>query len=89
MCSKCGHYPRAFPESSNPWCKPCLNEYQAEYAANRKSRDSGKGFASGAEEMRRQILAGLGRMNPAGMLRISETSSWIAGVPTPRPKDNL
>ncbi len=90
MCSKCGHFPRAFPDSKNPWCRDCLTAYQAEYVADRKIREAamanGKGFAAGVELMRRELLAGLGSMAPMGMLRVKETSDWIAKFPAPTPR---
>lgn len=90
MCSKCGNHPRAFPDSNNPWCRECLTTYQASYVADRKAREkslaNGQGFSAGAEVMRQELLAGLGRMAPMGMLRVKETSDWIASFPTPRPQ---
>ncbi len=56
----------------------------ADRKAREKAQENGKGFAAGVESMRRELLTGLGAMAPMGMLRVKETSEWIAGFPAPR-----
>jgi cytochrome c5 len=68
------------------WCRACRTTKKRALKQAHDEMSTGRGFAAGAEVMRRELLSGLGAMAPMGMLRVKETSDWIASFPTPRPQ---
>ena len=83
VCSKCKQHPRAYPESTNPWCKRCLATYKGEYSESRLAMERGKGFAAGVEAMVQTLAQEFAR-HPAAMVTCSEVASVILAAPRPR-----
>lgn len=82
MCSKCGEKPRAYNDSSNPWCKDCLAKYQREYTDMMKRRTSEQAFNRGVAALRSYLVTEFERL-ASGTFSGYEIAELIANAPRP------
>lgn len=83
MCSKCGARPRAYGDSTNPWCKECLAEYKREYEERRLARKESRGFALGVQAMRADLARRFGELGFSS-LEAWEVRDAILQAPAPQ-----
>lgn len=67
------------------WCKACRTSKKKALKEAHEQMATGKGFAAGAEQMRRAMVDQLAKLNPAALTNFNEIMLWIRDFPSPRP----